>query len=365
MPSCAFCGFTGKLTGEHVFGDWLSRIGLDLAPVPHGAGRLNLIGRELGVRPPFQQKVNDVCAACNNGWMSQLEVVAQRVLTPFILGQPGEIAAADMAAIAMWTQKTALTAMLVAPREEQDAGYGLPASEYRELWTLRDETRPLPASQFWLGRYGGVRGWSVRVTPLIVTVDGLPEPDRPQGYAMTVVLGQLVLHGVRFTTPSLQVEVTTRQDLPELWPAAGPVAWPGGMPVDDAAFLDFAGGNDLRSTEQQIQVRPWKAATELPSSKAVGGLVELPTICGQHVVYYPALLVGEARRGRFYAFGTRCECPKAYLIQTEHDGAHAKAAGTPEDISELYENLPGEEVFIEDEYGVFPCKQLPTPSTSS
>jgi hypothetical protein len=226
MPSCAFCGFAGKLTGEHVFGDWLTRIGLVLEPVEHGAGPLNRIGRSLGVRPPFRQTVKDVCAGCNNGWMSQLEVVARRVLTPFILGEPGEIAAADAAAIAMWTQKTALTAMLVASQEERDAGYGLPASEYRELWTLRDKIEPLPASQFWLGRYEGDRGWDVRVTPFAVTVEGLPEPDQPQGYAVTVVLGQLVLHGVRFTTSSLQVDVTTRQNLPQLWPPAGPVVCP-------------------------------------------------------------------------------------------------------------------------------------------
>jgi hypothetical protein len=31
-------------------GDWLSRIGIALAPVPHRAGRLSRIGRELGVR---------------------------------------------------------------------------------------------------------------------------------------------------------------------------------------------------------------------------------------------------------------------------------------------------------------------------
>lgn len=30
MPAvCAFCGRAGKLTGEHVFGDWVGRIGLD------------------------------------------------------------------------------------------------------------------------------------------------------------------------------------------------------------------------------------------------------------------------------------------------------------------------------------------------
>jgi len=29
-PLVPFCGFTGKLTAEHVFGNWLSRISLDL-----------------------------------------------------------------------------------------------------------------------------------------------------------------------------------------------------------------------------------------------------------------------------------------------------------------------------------------------
>jgi hypothetical protein len=198
---------------------------------------------------------------------------------------------------------------------------------------------------------------------LTVTATGLPEADRPQGYAMTIVLGQLVLHGVRYTTPSLQVEVITRQELPQLWPATEPVAWPGGMPVDDAAFLGFAGGKDLRLTEQHIKVRPWKPATELPQSRAVDGMVELPTVCGEHVVYYPAGLVDEAMRGRFYAFGTACECGTAYLIQTEPDGAHCKAADTAGATSELYESLPGEEVVIEDQHGIFPCKRLPGPST--
>lgn len=48
MPTCPFCGFTGKLIAEHVFGNWLSRIGLDLTPVAHGAGPLNLLGQDLG-----------------------------------------------------------------------------------------------------------------------------------------------------------------------------------------------------------------------------------------------------------------------------------------------------------------------------
>jgi DDE family transposase len=60
---------------------------------------------------------------------------------------------------------------------------------------------------------------------------------------------------VRFTTPSFQVQVSTRLELPQLWPPAGPVTWPNGIPFDDAAFLGFAGGKDFRSTEQHIELR--------------------------------------------------------------------------------------------------------------
>jgi hypothetical protein len=359
MPgTCAFCGTTGKLTGEHVLGDWLTKIGLDLEPVPHGAGPLNRIGRELGVRSPFRQTVRDVCGACNHGWMSRLEVVAQRVLTRFILGDPGEIRPADMGAVAAWTHKTALTAMLVSSEEERAGGYGLPASEYRELYQLRDEMRPLLRSQFWIGQYAGVRGWSVRVTPLAVRIEGLAEPDQPQGYAMTILLGELVLHGVRFTTPSLVMEMATEQELPQIWPVRRPVRWPGGDVVDDVVFLDFVGGKALRSAEPEIQLRPWTPATEMVASRAVGGMVELPTICGKHVVYYPAVLVSEATRGRFFWFETACECPMAYLIQTVPDGAHCKAADTAAVISQRYEDLPGEEYEIQDDGGAFWCKRL-------
>ena len=93
--TCAFCGFSGKLTGEHVFGDWLARIGLDLEPVQFDGGPLNRLGRDLGVDRPFRRTVRNVCGTCNNGWMSRPEDVAKRVLTPLILGERGAIEPAD------------------------------------------------------------------------------------------------------------------------------------------------------------------------------------------------------------------------------------------------------------------------------
>jgi hypothetical protein len=76
--------------------------------------------------------------------------------------------------------------MYVSTAEDRAAGYELPAGEYRELYEVRDAMEPLPRTQFWVGRFDGAMAWSVRVTPLVIAVDGLPEPQSPQGYLMTV-----------------------------------------------------------------------------------------------------------------------------------------------------------------------------------
>ena len=351
------------MTREHVFGQWVSKIGLDRSTVRHKAGPLNRLGRDMGTRPPYQQTVKSFCAACNNGWMSRLEATARRVLTPLILGEAGTITVQDQATIAAWVQKTALTAMLVSSEEERAGGYGLPATEYTGLYARRDRMQPLDATRFWVGEYDGDPGfWSVRVTPLTVRIAGIPEPELPQAYAMTIVLGQLVLHGLRFTTPVLAIDVTMDLGMPQLWPSLGPASWPFGQPCTAASFLSVADGKMLRSTAERVELRPWTPASELPQSDAARGMVELPTLCGKHSVFYPSPLVEEAARGRFYAFATMCECPVAYLIQTELDGAHCSAADEPDVISEVYESLPGEEVLLGDHDGAFVCKRLPTES---
>ena len=56
--------------------------------------------------------------------------------------------------------------MLVSFNEERSRGYGLPPTEYHALWDRRDDLDPLPASQFWIGRYQGMREAAVQATPL-------------------------------------------------------------------------------------------------------------------------------------------------------------------------------------------------------
>lgn len=364
--SCAFCGLSEPLTREHVFGQWVSRIGLDLSPVQHMAGPLNGLPRDMGEQPPYRQTVKDFCAFCNNGWMSRLEDTARRVLSPLILGEPGEVPAQDQPVIAIWAQKTVLTAMLLSSKKQRRSGYGLPPSVYTALYESQGRREPLPASRLWVGRYeGDARFSAVYVTPLAIRVSHLDEPDWPQCYAITIVLGQLALHGLIFTMPALEIDVTMRLDMPQLWPPQGPVRWPEGQPCTKEAFLHFAKGKMLRSTVENVDVGPWTPATELPQSVIVDGKVRVPAMCGKHSYSYPAGILAEALRGSFYAFATGCECPLAYLIQTEADGAHCKAVGAFEGISDMYEDLPGDEVVLQDETGLFICKRLPAAHTAA
>lgn len=361
MPaSCVFCGSTDSLTREHLFGQWVSKIGLDLTPVQHHAGPLNRLPRDMGKQPPYRQTVKSFCASCNNGWMSKLEVTARRVLTPLILGQQGTVALEDQASIAIWAQKTALTAMLLSSEEQRAGGYGLALSEYRLLYKCQSKMEPLEASQLWIGRYDGEAGFScVRVTPLTVRIPGLPEPERPQGYAITIVLGELVLHGVRLTAPMLALDLATKLGMPQIWPCHAPAPWPTGQPCREDRLTRLADGNLLRSATEDVELCAWSPATQLPQSTVVDGKIKVPTVCGKHSYYYPQALLAEAHHGRYYAFVTGCECPVAYLIHMEADGVHCRAAGEPTGVSAMYEDLPGEEFILRDHAGEFICKRLP------
>lgn len=356
--ACVFCGTVGNLTKEHVFGAWIGRLGLDSTPAQHRTGFLNRLGRDLGVSAPYTRTVRDVCATCNNGWMGDVEATAQQVLTPFILGEPGTLPLDRQGAVAMWAQKTALTAMLLSREADRDDGYGLPASEYRALYEERGTAQPLPASSLWIGRYVGTRQSLTWVTPFVVQLNGLPEPTLPHGYIETIAVGALVVQGVRFTSPAMDLELMTRQGMPRLWPPNAPIGWPAGSDISDDDLLGFVAGKDLVVLNDGVRIVPWGPAANLPESVEVGDTIRLPALCGKHAVYYPRTLALEGLRGRSHAFMTTCACGEAYLVHTERDGAHVRMSGPAEAIAKAYEDLPGEEFIIEGAAGEFICKRL-------
>src|SRR5690349_14272439 len=82
---CLFCGrLDRQMTREHVFARWLTqRVGAA------GAARV----------------IAEVCADCNAGWMSALEVGFRRLLTG---SRAGPILAPDRTILSRWFTKTAI-----------------------------------------------------------------------------------------------------------------------------------------------------------------------------------------------------------------------------------------------------------------
>ncbi len=357
---CVFCGSESDLTREHVLPDWLTEIGLEFEPQIHHVGPINVLPREWTSKP-FRTTVRMVCGNCNSGWLSELEGAAKPILAPLIRGEGRRIPYEDQALIAAWTCKTALVSMLISSDDARLAGYGVPPTEYTALYEQRDRMEPLPFSQYWIGTYtGDRRGASVWVTPFVIEAKGPGSPpDIPSGYAITLVVGKLVVQGVRFTTPALQVDLVTEWGFLDIWPPQDTFPWPARGFADDDTVDRMNQTKTFVVQEKGVQLSPFKPATELPPSKLEGGdLIRLPLYCGKHEAFYPAALAGETlRTGRQHVFHTSCECPVGYIIRTESDGAHMKKWGDPAAIVEAYEAWPGEEYAIEDANGVFFFKE--------
>jgi hypothetical protein len=332
---------------------------LEQVATEYRVGPLNQSPRKIPVGNPLAMNVRDICATCNNGWMSELEMDAKRVLTPAILGEPTIIAANDQAIVAAWGHKTALVNMRVSSEDQRGKGYGLPVSEYFDVFNMRASKTPPAKTQFWIGRYTGRRlRIGVCVTPMEVKVLGLPDSGMPHAYVMTIVVGELLLQGIRFTTPGLDPEVSPMEGFTRIWPATGkPMEWPSNSSVNHDKLLRIQKGLNFTRKHPRVHIEPWKVATDLPNSIQFGSRVALPTPCGKHYICYPGILAREGQQGKVSCFIASCECGKAYFVRTETDGAHFLAEGDFDSINAKYAALPWEELGIQDENGKFFFKQ--------
>ena len=101
VDPCVLCERAGRpLTREHVFAHWLVIKLRGGRLIPSDTGGSAGVGRRLG------QVVTSVCAECNAGWMSSLEVSFRRAL----FGRPrvGGLHEPDRVTLSRWFTKTAV-----------------------------------------------------------------------------------------------------------------------------------------------------------------------------------------------------------------------------------------------------------------
>lgn len=347
--TCVFCGEPGGMTNEHVFGRWMSGLGFSDEPTEHFAGFLNRPHRSFGRRAPFKLTVNEVCSRCNNGWMSKLEESAREVLSPLIKGASVSIDRMRVPAVVAWAQKTALVSMLVSSAEQRADGYGLPPSEYRGLFELSSRLEPM-RSQFWVGR--GSQGIGAWVSPVAFIRGGSFHDPLPDGYAITISVGQLFLHGIRLPDSDDQFQYADSLGLQPLWPIAGDVKLPPLELLGREDFLALSRGRLIRSDMNRERIGPWVPAVDSPASELDRDTIVMPSLCGEHRLRYPAELARIAMRGHDCLFVLSCPC-SSYLIRTKSDGARTRASGSREDITALYDGFTGpERVAVADGIGI-------------
>ncbi|MFE7067185.1 hypothetical protein [Microbacterium sp. NPDC057658] len=182
VPFCWFCDArAGRRTKEHIFPQWLLRHhgAMDERVQPHRISVL-LGGAKLSERGerPLRAHVNgEVCATCNNGWMSALE----RAVTPVLTAPAptGTITATEAETLARWFAKTAVNLNVSQPFRllvDAESRHGL-ATEIPERFAV-----PL----FRVRTQDGVFDW-LQKSPEIATSGELGAEDVLRATELTLV----------------------------------------------------------------------------------------------------------------------------------------------------------------------------------
>jgi hypothetical protein len=140
---CLFCGETKRLSEEHVFGQWLQKLGFA------GPGAEELIEdaesrlRILRQGNPLNKRLRIVCEECNGGWMSRLEESAKSLLIEmFDPSSSITLNESDQLVLARWAFKS------VAVISQLGSIKSFPLAHCRELYTTGN---PPILSQIWIG----------------------------------------------------------------------------------------------------------------------------------------------------------------------------------------------------------------------
>jgi hypothetical protein len=141
---CLFCGKNTKMTGEHIFGDWLHNLGLkgkSILEVSQDDGEPQR--RELPAGSLFSKRLRIVCEPCNNGWMSGLEEAAKPYLLDMFSGRVNiPLDEGAQLVLARWAFKTIAVVNQIVPS---------PIFPLAHCHELSNSERPLEHAQIWIG----------------------------------------------------------------------------------------------------------------------------------------------------------------------------------------------------------------------
>jgi hypothetical protein len=145
MKKCAFCLRTGKLSGEHIWSDWICELfpPLEIKVKKWSAGEKEVKEWE---SISLDHKASVVCKSCNEGWMSDLEGNhAKPAMKEAILSDaPITLSTEKLVAISMFAFKT----IVVADHMERNK---LPFFSSLSRVRFRNTLHPPIGFQVWIG----------------------------------------------------------------------------------------------------------------------------------------------------------------------------------------------------------------------
>jgi hypothetical protein len=243
--ACAFCGNDSRrLTDEHVFGNWVSKLFAGQVPPEGFGGKAQIFDAAGNLKEfaaiPFQQVVKIPCEVCNTGWMRGLEEAVIPFLTPMILGERTRLRPPRQKLLATWCVKTALVMDHLHPRARV-----VPDDHYHELYRYR---QPLAASFANIGyrreidkdENGELLGTFIKQPLPNVTVDTAISGDVQamisEGrriYVIIFAIGHFVAQVIGHDLPA-QVQISTgNAPVQRIWRTSPRFDWPASRAVDD------------------------------------------------------------------------------------------------------------------------------------
>jgi hypothetical protein len=224
--NCVFCNGTG-LTKQHVWPDWLKNvIPRDNNQHSQFLTHVSLKDPELVVVQPDvlvrqghagTRKIRNVCASCNNGWMSKLEGDVKSILTSLILNDVVRLGIESQKNISAWVVMTTIM------QEYTDLKTQAIPAIHRKY--LMENGIPPEGWEIWIGRYRGALWNSYRFRHhgfLLQRKNNIDySVNNNNTQATTSRLGELIVYATSSTLEGVNLDIADpiKNKLRRIWPS--------------------------------------------------------------------------------------------------------------------------------------------------
>ena len=259
-----FCGLTGRMSKEHAWPQWLGRgIEVNRSQTSLTFG-LNRTGESLLSETQRRRvtknssvlstRVREVCAPCNNGWMSRLETAVRPLLEKlwapsYPLGRT-TISVDEAAVLATWAAKMAWV-------REKANGPDL-TSTPQMRGDLAATGRPPDLTTVWFARFDGLNNFGSYVAQSEVThlqKDWDTEDSRRVQVCSLSFCGLAIVVKTD-SGPGLRPMYLQGETWQPVWPVGSAVQWPPSRAVSDDEVYNVASQVSRWATIPAVELEP-------------------------------------------------------------------------------------------------------------